>query len=232
MSWVSVSLGMSVSRESVAATIAAQRFLVNPETDLLSRRLSQEELPDATLMVVRRAVLAGRKLRIHYVSRGQPPQWRTVDPIGLVTVRDKGYLLATESGTDRTMRISRIHAAEELAEGAQRPDQVDLEHIWAQRCAEFLSEGHIPVQVRVDPARRDDLLDMAEAVRAEEPEADGWLRLEVTFQDLWHAEWALWQLSTNVEALAPPELRRSLHTKADAVAHRYRDPAESDPLEE
>ena len=216
----------------VAANSAAQRFLVNPETDLLSRRLSRDELPDATLMVVRRAVLAGRKLRLHYASGGQPPQWRTVDPIGLVTVRDKGYLLATESGTDRTMRISRIHAAEELAEGAQRPDQVDLEHIWAQRCAEFLSEGHIPVQVRVDPARRDDLLDMAEAVRAEEPEADGWLRLEVTFQDLWHAEWALWQLSTNVEALAPPELRRSLHTRADAVAHRYRDPAEPDPLEE
>ena len=44
-------------------------------------------------MVVRRAVLAGRKLRIHYASRGQPPQWHTVDPIGLVTVRDKGYLL-------------------------------------------------------------------------------------------------------------------------------------------
>ena len=91
-----------------AVNAAVQRFLVNPETDLLSRRLSQDELPDATSMVVRRAVLAGRKLRIHYASRGQPPQWHTVDPIGLVTVRDKGYLLATESGTDRTMRISRI----------------------------------------------------------------------------------------------------------------------------
>ena len=208
----------------VAATNAAQRFLVNPETDLLSRRLSQDELPDGTLMVVRRAVLAGRKLRIHYASRGQPPQWHTVDPIGLVTVRDKGYLLATQSGTDRTMRISRIHAAEELAEPAQRPDQVDLEHIWAQRCAEFLSEGHIPVQVRVNPASH-----MAEAVRAEEPEPDGLLRLEVTFQDLWHAEWALWQLGTNAEALAPPELRASLHARADAVADRYRGTAEPDP---
>ena len=35
----------------VAANSAAQRFLVNPETDLLSRRLSRDELPDATLMV-------------------------------------------------------------------------------------------------------------------------------------------------------------------------------------
>jgi hypothetical protein len=33
---------------------------------------------------------------------GRPPKWRTVDPIGLVTVRDQGYLPATRSGEDRT----------------------------------------------------------------------------------------------------------------------------------
>ncbi|WP_433955241.1 helix-turn-helix transcriptional regulator [Janibacter indicus] len=206
-----------------AANTAAQRFLVNPETDLLSRRLTQDHLPDATLRVVRRAVVAGRKLRIHYTSRNQPAQWHTLDPIGLVTVRDKGYLLATESGADRTLRVSRIHAAEELPEPAQRPEQVDLEQIWAQRCAQFLSEGHIPVHVRVNPARRDDLLDMAEAVRVEEPGPDGWLRLAVTFQDLWHAEWALWQLGTNAEAIAPPELRAALRARAQSVADRYRE---------
>lgn len=205
----------------VAANSAAQRLLVNPETDLLSRRLTRDEVPDATLIVVRRAVLAGHRLRIHYASRGQSPRWCTVDPIGLVTVRDKGYLLATESGADRTMRISRIRAVEELPEPAQRPDQVDLELIWAQRCVEFLSEDHLAVQVRVSPARRDDLLDMAEAVRAEDPEPGGWLRLEVTFQDLWHAEWALWQLGLNAEALAPQELRASLHARARTVADRY-----------
>lgn len=36
------------------------------------------------------------------------------------------------------------------------------------------------MRVRVNPARREDLLDTALAVRAEEPDADGWLRLEVT----------------------------------------------------
>ncbi|MFC6148875.1 MULTISPECIES: helix-turn-helix transcriptional regulator [Mumia] len=209
----------------IAASNAAQRFLVDPETDLLSRRLSRDDIPDATLSIVRGGVLAGHKLRIHYASRGQSPRWCTVDPIGLVTVRDKGYLLATESGTDRTMRISRIRTAHELPEPADRPDQVDLERIWAQRCAQFLSEGHIPVQVRVNPARRDHLLDMAEAVRTEEPEPDGWLRLELTFQDLWHAEWALWQLGTDAEALAPFDLRTSLRTRAQTVADRYRDPA-------
>ncbi len=53
------------------------------------------------------------------------------------------------------------------------------------------------------------------------PEADGWLRLEVTFQDRRHAEWALWQLSTNAEALSPPWLRQALHTRAQSLTTRY-----------
>ena len=202
---------------------AAQRFLVEPETDLLSRRLVTEEVPNTTMIEVRRAVLAGHKLRIHYAAADRRSQWRTVDPIGLVTVRDRVYLLATRSGADRTYRLSRVSAAEELDETAQRPNRVDLDRIWRERSAQFLSGDHITVRVRVNPARREDLLDTAVAVRAEEPDADSWLRLEVTFQDLRHAEWALWQLSTDAEALAPRSLRTSLHHRAAAMATRYRD---------
>lgn len=209
----------------VAASNAAQRFLLNPETDLLSRRLDTDDLPSPTMLTIRRAVVTGHKLRVEYASRGRTPQWQTIDPIGLVTVRDKGYLLATHADTDRTYRLSRVIAADELPDLADRPDHVDLESIWAERCARFLSEGHIPVRVRVDPSRRDQLLDMAEAVRAEEPEPDGWLRLEVTFQDLWHAEWALWQLGTTAEALTPIKLRNSLHSRAQSLADSYRDRA-------
>lgn len=206
------------------ASDAARRFLVDPETDLLSRRLVTEEVPDTTMIEVRRAVLAGHKLRIHYAATGQTPQWRTVDPIGLVTVRDRGYLLATRSGTDRTYRLSRVLAAEELPETAQRPNQVDLDRIWRERSARFLSGGdHITVLVRVNPARREELLDTALAVRAEEPDAGGWLRLKVTFQDSRHAEWALWQLSTDAEALTPQSLRTALRDRATAIATRYGD---------
>ncbi|MCX5328987.1 MULTISPECIES: YafY family protein [unclassified Streptomyces] len=204
------------------ASDAAQRFLVEPETDLLSRRLATDDVPGTTMIEVRRAVLAGRKLRIHYEASGQTAQWRTVDPIGLVTVRERGYLLATRSGEDRTYRLSRVLAAEELPETAQRPNRVDLDRIWRERSAQFLSGGdHITVRLRVDPARREDLLDTALAVRAEEPDADGWLRLEVTFQDAEHAEWALWQLSTDAEALAPQSLRISLRNRAAAITARY-----------
>jgi len=209
------------SHRDTAAGLA-ERLLIDPETDLLSHRLVTEEVPDTTMIQVRRAVLAGHKLRIHYAATDQTPQWRTVDPIGLVTVRDRGYLLATRSGADRTYRLSRVLAAAELPEPAQRPNRVDLDRVWRERCAQFLSGGdQITVLVRVNPARREDLLSTALAVRAEEPDADGWLRLEVTFQDSRHAEWALWQLSTDAEALAPRSLRTSLRNRAAAIATCY-----------
>ncbi|RAY11019.1 DNA-binding transcriptional regulator [Actinomadura craniellae] len=200
----------------------AQRLLIDPEIDLLSRRLVTEEVPDTVVTEVRRAVLAGHRLRIHYKAVDQPPKWRTVDPIGLVTVRGQGYLLATRSGADRTYRLSRILAAEELAEPAQRPDRVDLDRVWQERSTQFRAGGdQVTVLVRVNPARREHLVSTALAVRAEEPDTDGWLRLEVTFQDSRHAEWALWQLATDAEALAPQWLRTTLHDRATAIATRY-----------
>ncbi|MFJ2770631.1 helix-turn-helix transcriptional regulator [Streptomyces sp. NPDC087300] len=206
------------------ASDAARRFLVDPETDLLSRRTGTEEVPERVMSEVRRAVLTGHKLRIHYAASGQSAQWRTVDPVGLVTVRDKGYLLATRSGDDRTYRLSRLLAAEELPEPAQRPSRVDLDRIWRERSARFLSGGdHLTVLVRVNPARREELFDTALAVRAHEPEADGRLRLDVTFQDARHAEWALWQLGTDAEALAPRSLRSALRDRARTLAAHYED---------
>ncbi|MFE0103501.1 helix-turn-helix transcriptional regulator [Streptomyces sp. NPDC059009] len=207
-----------------SASEAARRFLVDPESDLLARPLATEEIPGTTMIAIRRAVLSGHRLRIHYAATGQSAQWRTVDPIGLVTVRDRGYLLATRAGADRTYRLSRVVAAEALPEPAQRPNQVDLDRIWRERSAQFRSGGdHITVQVRVNPERREDLLDTALAVRAEAPDTDGWLRLELTFQDSRHAEWALWQLTTDAEALAPQSLRTALHQRATAMATRYED---------
>jgi predicted DNA-binding transcriptional regulator YafY len=157
---------------------------------------------------------------------GQTPKWRTVDPIGLVTVREQGYLLATRAGADRTYRLSRILAAEELAEPAQRPDRVDLDRAWQERSTRFRTGGdQVTVLARVHPRRREDLVGTALAVLAEEADADGWLRMEVTFQDPRHAEWALWQLATNAEALTPQWLRDSLRDRAAAIATRYAVPS-------
>ena len=199
----------------------AERLLIDPETDLLSRRVVAEEVPEAVVAQIRRAVFAGHKLRIHYEANGKAAEWRTVDPIGLVTVREQGYLLATKAGEDRTYRLSRILAAEELGEPAQRPDRVDLGRAWQERSTRFRAGGdQVAVVLRVHPVRREELLGTALAVLAEETD-DGWLRMEITVQDARHAEWALWQLSTSAEALEPQWLRAALRDRAAAVATRY-----------
>ncbi|MET8824662.1 WYL domain-containing protein [Streptomyces sp. NPDC004610] len=203
---------------------AARRLLIDPETDLLARRVPVEELPDSVAAEVRRAVFAGHKLRIHYASAAdRTPRWRTVDPIGLVTVRGQGYLLATRSGADRTYRLDRVRAAEELTEPAQRPDRVDLDLAWRERSTRFRAGGdQVAAVVRVRPRRRAELVGTALAVHGEESAEDGdWLCLEVAFQDARHAEWALWQLTTDAEALSPPWLRAALRDRAAALATRY-----------
>ena len=95
---------------------AARRLLVDPGADLVTALPHTEQAPAGAVNEVRRAVLAGRRLRIHYAAAGQSPQWRTVDPLGLVTVRDRAYLLATRAGADRTYRLSGILAAQGLDE--------------------------------------------------------------------------------------------------------------------
>lgn len=204
---------------------AAQRLLVDPETDLLSRRVAPEEVPESIVAEVRRAVFAGHRLRIHYEAVGRPPKWRTVDPIGLVTVRDQGYLLAKRGAEDRTYRLCRVLAAEELDEAAQRPDAVDLDRAWRDRNARFRTGGdRSAVLIRVDPAHREQVVGTVLAVRAEEADADGWLRLNVEFQDARHAEWAVWQHVMYTEVLAPQWLRTALHDRAAMVASRYGTP--------
>ncbi|MCC8928832.1 YafY family protein [Rhodococcus sp. I2R] len=208
----------------LSAHDAAQRLLIEPETDLLSRRQTNEEIPAAILNEVRNAVLAGRKLRILYASPDRDPTWRTVDPLGLVTVRGKGYLLTTTDGADRTYRLSRIADAEELAEPAERTGTVDLEQLWQQRSTRFRSGGdQVAVGLRLNPARREELLATALAVLAEAVDAEGWLRMEVTFQDSRHAEWALWQLGLDAEALSPKSLRTAMFERASKIAQRYED---------
>lgn len=206
------------SQRAIAAG-ATERLLIDPDTDLLARRQVADELPDAVVAEVRGAVFAGRKLRLHYAAAGQRPKWRTVDPIGLVTVRGQGYLLATRSGEDRTYRLSRIVAAEQLTEPAQRPDRVDLDRAWQERSARFRAgDDQVTVLLRLNPARREDLVATAVAVLAEETGEDGDLRLEVTFQDARHAEWAVWQLSTGAEVLSPHWLRVAVRDRAAALA--------------
>lgn len=212
-----------------AAGDGAKRLLVDPETDLLARRQSADPVPAGALRTVRQAVLAGRKLRMEYAATGQGARWRTVDPVGLVTIGGVGYLLATRDGADRTYRLSRILTAELLDEPADRPEDVDLQQLWRERSKRFRAgDDQVIVVLRVSADRCDELLATAVAVnrdQADRVDGAGWRRLAVSFQDARHAEWALWQLGAEAEALQPMWLRDALHRRARELADRYLAPS-------
>lgn len=205
---------------------AARRFLVEPAVDLLSRRADTEDLDDRLLRSVRRAVVQGRKLRFDYATPQRAVRSHDVDPIGLVTVRDRTYLLALVGGADRTYRLVRMARATVLDAPADRPADADLETLWAERAARFLAEKTLTVQVRVAVERQADLVRAARGGRVLDPgtrgtEPDGTVLLELAFDDLRHALWAVWPLDLDAEVIEPEHLRQALAERAALLASRY-----------
>jgi predicted DNA-binding transcriptional regulator YafY len=198
------------------ATDAADRVLVGQEW-------RAHPTPDAHLAAVRRAVFAGRRLRLRYAARDEPARWRTVDPVGLVEAGGNWYLLADRDGEERTYRLSRVQALEELDEPARRDRDADLQRAWQRSRASF--DAALPgltATVRVRAERRSTLAGAALGVTDERPDGPDLLRMEVAFGDARHAEGVLWTLGADVEVLAPEPLRRAIAARAEAVAALYR----------
>ena len=151
---------------------AARREAVDAADRVLVRRggwLGDPD-PDPHLAAVRRAVFAGKRLRLRYAAREEPARWRTVDPVGLVEAGGRWYLLATRDGVERTYRISRVDAVEELDDPVHREPEVDLEEAWERRRAAFAATlPTLVVTVRVPLAHRAELAAAALSIAAERP---------------------------------------------------------------
>ena len=197
------------------ATDAADRVLVRQDW-----RGAHE--PDVHLAAVRRAVFAGRRLRLRYAAREEQARWRTVDPVGLVEAGGRWYLLAFRDGVERTYRLSRVEAVEELDEPAMRGADVDLEQAWQRRRAAFgAALPGLTASVRVRPDRRSALAGPSLGIVGERQDGPDMLRVDVAFGDALHAERVLWMLGPDVEVLAPDGLRSSLAERAAAVVALY-----------
>jgi predicted DNA-binding transcriptional regulator YafY len=214
----------AVRKVIAAMPDSARRTAVDAADRVLAGQagwLSEPEA-DAHLAAVRRAVFAGRRLRLRYAARDEPARWRTVDPVGLVEAGGRWYLLAARDGAERTYRLSRVEAVEEVDEPAHRGPDVDLEEVWRRRRAAFTAVlPRVAATVRVRTARRPELAAACIEITGERPDGPDHLRVEVAFGDLHHAERVVWMLGDAAEALAPAALRDLVAARAAAVAAFY-----------
>ncbi len=204
-----------------SAQKVAARFHLDP-ANWYRRTETLDGLPDLAT-----AVWSERRIRIRYDS-WKEVMTRDLDPLGLVLKGGLWYLVAAADGTPRTYRVSSIQHLELLDAPVQRPPRFDLADYWTRASADFearmlsqragvrVSPAGLRILARVSPAAADAL---SATHRPSEPE--GWIQGEIPIESVRDATLQLLHLGPEVEALAPPELRKAIVEAARRIADLY-----------
>lgn len=177
------------------------------------------------LETVARAALEGLRLRIRYES-WKNERKRTVGPLGLVLKAGVWYLVAETGSDPRTYRVSGISEAAVIDEPVRRPADFVLSEFWAASREAFeRSLNRLVATIRVAPAgmHRLDMLgsSIEDAVRAAEPDGDGWRTADVPIESIDNAAALFLWFGANFEIVAPLELRRKTRELALEIANSH-----------
>lgn len=188
-----------------------------------------ESLP--RLAEIAEAVWGARRVAVRYRRWGGQEVDRVLEPLGLVLKAGNWYLVAGSEGDVRTYRVCRIDELTGTGEGFARPAGFDLAGYWrewSERFAERLytrtasvrmsahARAVLPFYLGVTGARA-----LVAAEAASEPDADGWLRVELPVEAHSGAVGDLLRFGAEVEVLAPADLRDQVAAAARAVAECY-----------
>jgi len=180
--------------------------------------------PLTSLPVLQEAIWQERRVSIAY-QRADVIVRRMLDPLGLVVKGRVWYLVAAVEGEVRTYRISRIQQADLLDEPCLRPSDFDLAAYWQRSSAEFLA--NLPrsvVRVRATRQVLDRVLHAGRFIHLEEvdePDEQGWLGARLTFELPDEVCGYLLGFGTEIEVLAPLELRERLIALAGDLTAFY-----------
>ncbi|MBC7269767.1 MAG: WYL domain-containing protein [Streptomyces sp.] len=187
-----------------------------------------EETPYLPLLVD--AVLSRRTVDARY-RRWRAPQEvdRRLRPYGLVLKSGVWYVVAATNRGIATYRAAQVLDARLTEERFDRPRDFDLRAHWASYLADFQARRHTgTATVRFSPRGRQRLPDNMppEVVRAVDATAvavgdDGWIEAVIPTESVPHACGELLRLGTDVEVMAPPELRRAMREAVAELARRY-----------
>ncbi|MFD1545380.1 helix-turn-helix transcriptional regulator [Nonomuraea guangzhouensis] len=186
--------------------------------------------PVTHLPAVADAVWNERVVEVRY-RRWKAPQEvdRRLEPYGLVVKAGLWYLVARSGDQVRTYRVSQILSLHPLPERFTRPGDFDLAAYWQAYLAEFearLRWGE--AVVRLSPQGMRLLANLmtpgvvaAAKETAQPPDDEGWTRVTVPIESIEHAAGEFLRIGTDVEVLAPAELRERVAATAAELTRRY-----------
>ena len=189
----------------------------------------QEAVP--ALATLQEALWQERCVRITYQGAGRCGEsaavQRDIDPFGLVAKGRLWYLVAGVGEDRRTYRVSRVQAVEILDQPSRRPPDFDLAAAWSESSTAFVA--NLPTYaatVRVAP----EALPMvwipgyyAQVQTQSEPDADGWITLQLQLQTPDNACRYVLGFGPQMEVIAPPELRQRVIEAAESITRFYRE---------
>jgi predicted DNA-binding transcriptional regulator YafY len=183
-------------------------------------RGTSEEL--TMLPVVQESVARDRQLRMTYHTLSHDSRMRVVSPLGLVAKAMTWYLVADGDGGVKTYRVSRIESAEVLDAPVIRPRGFDLAKYWSSSQQRYAEERRrVTVTLRVEPLTARTLRyyqQVSELPSA--ADAEGWVRVMLTFEAEAEANFVINGLGPRAEVLEPAWLGERVLADAAAVVGR------------
>lgn len=137
-----------------------------------------------------------------------------MEPYGLVLKAGRWYLIASGPSGIRTYRVDRILELRTLEEEFVIPDGFDLAGYWNSYVADFrtrLHTGEALVRLTPEGARRLGVT----------PASGGWTEAQVPIESIDHAHGEFLRLGSDVEVVAPAELRDRIAATVRTLVTRY-----------
>jgi predicted DNA-binding transcriptional regulator YafY len=177
------------------------------------------------LPILQQAVWQQRRLRFTYGYDEEGAGERTGDPLGLVAKGSIWYIVVAIDGQPRTYRVSRVRSAELLDELFERPADFDLAAHWQESSASFSERiPRFPAELRVAPSALTTLRARGRYTRLEReepPDADGWVRVTVLFEDDHSACEYILSYGPQIEVIEPEHLRTAIREAVRATVTLY-----------
>jgi predicted DNA-binding transcriptional regulator YafY len=184
----------------------------------------------AHLKAVAEAVWAERRLSVRYESWSRVSD-RILEPYGLVLKGGIWYVVARSGEDVRTFRLSGIQALIVLDETFARPKSFDLPTYWAEAKDQFERDIYVgTAQVRASARGLSRLKNISQTVKASVEaadivtDADGWVTLTIPIEEVGWASREMIKIGSEIEVLAPAELRSVVAEEARKMAALYGSP--------